>query len=369
NRTLALRYGVTQFPAIVIENVETGAIQPIYPATEQQIVTGILVVTGVERKKAYVLTGHGERSTTRNVSTNEIGTEGLDLAIEGLLRDNYAVQSLNLLQLRDVPTDAAVIIVAGPTQDLDDNERAAIDRYLTRGGRMLFLLDPNTPFAFANLIAEWGIALGTLPIADAGSSVAGQPLTPLLQRANGQYITVPLSGVEIAREIDVVFFPGVTPVGPILGPEDIPPQVTYLPLAVTTNASWLETDPSNPRPDPGIEQAGPFPAVAAIEACAKITAAPTQCRSGLPVTKIIVFGDSDFVKNQFFTSRDNADFFLNSVNYLTDDYELISIRPKVFPVRQMTLTLNERSFIQWSSWLLPPALMLILGVVVWWRRR
>ena len=77
----------------------------------------------------------------------------------------------------------------------------------------------------------------------------------------------------------------------------------------------------------------------------------------------------DFTKNKFFASSDNADLFLNSVNWLADDYELISIRPKVFPFRELVVTTRERDFIKWSSWFVPPVIMLILGVVVWWRRR
>ncbi|MDA1188954.1 MAG: Gldg family protein [Chloroflexi bacterium] len=369
NRTLALRYGVTQFPTIVIENLDTGAIQPIYPATEQQIVTGMLIVTGIERKKVYILTGHSERSSTRNANTGAIETEGLDLALEGLLRDNYAVQALNLLQIREVPSDAAAVVVAGPSQELDVNEAAALDRYLSRGGRMVFLLDPGGPRSFALMLAEWGVRIGEESIADAGSSVAGQPMTPLIQRANGQFIRGEISGAEITTEIEVSFFPGVTYVSSLLSIEDMPPQITFVPLAQTTAASWEETDPGNPRPNPGVEAAGPFPIAGVVEACAKVTQPATFCSAGTPTTKIVIFGDSDFTKNQFFTSQNNADLFLNSINYLTDDFELISIRPKVFPVRQLILTSNERGFIQWSSYILPPALMLLAGAFVWWRRR
>jgi ABC-type uncharacterized transport system involved in gliding motility auxiliary subunit len=259
-------------------------------------------------------------------------------------------------------------VVAGPSQDLDEAERDALDRYLSRGGRMAFLLDPNNPASIAEMLADWGFKINTQSIADAGSAVAGQMLTPLVQRANGQYVPTGISGVPITSQIDVTFFPGVTAIEATMLPEDIPPQLKFLPLAVTTNASWLEAQPDNPIPDPGVDRPGPFAIAAIVEACAKINAAPISC-AGLPLTKIVVFGDSDFVKNQFFTSRDNADLFLNSINYLTDDYQLISIRPKVFPTREMTLTTNQRNFIQWSSWFLPPALMVLLGGVVWWRRR
>ena len=368
-RAIALNYNVTQFPAIVIENLEVGTFQQVFPATEQQLVTGVLVVTGVERKKVYILTGHKERSATRDVATGDIEAIGFDLALEGLLRDNYAVQALNLLQVRSVPPDAAAVIVAGPEQDLDPEEYAALDGYLTAGGRMVVLLDPNSPPSFRDLLSEWGIRVSVETLADAGSSIAGRLLTPLLQRANGQYVSTELSGVGITSQIDVTFFPDATAIGATLPAEDIPPHTRFVPLALTTQASWLETDVDNPRPDPSVDIPGPYAVASVVEACAKIGDPPIRCLSSMPLTKLVAFGDSDFVSNEFFTSRDNADFFLNSVNYVTDDVDLISVRPKIFPVRELVLTSNERDFIQWSSWFLPPALLVLLGAWVWWRRR
>lgn len=369
NRSVALTYNVNQFPAIVIENMEVGTFQAAFPASEQQLLTGVLVVTGVKTKKVYILTGHKELSATRDLATGLIEPLGFDLALEGLLRDNYSVQALNLAQIQEVPGDAAALIIAGPKQDLDQAEYKALDNYLSSGGRLIVLLDPNSPQSFRDLVSEWGIKAYNDTLADAGSSVAGHILTPLMQRANGQFVSTDLSGIGITSQIDVVFFPGATAIGSMVLAEDIPPQTRFIPLAMTTQASWLETNVDNPKPDPELDLPGPFAVASALEACAKIDAIPVRCSNNLPLTKIVVFGDSDFISNEFFTSRDNSDFFLNSVNFLTDDYDLISIRPKIFPVRELVLTANQRDFIQWSSWFLPPVLLTLMAAWIWWRRR
>ena len=90
---------------------------------------------------------------------------------------------------------------------------------------------------------------------------------------------------------------------------------------------------------------------------------------GYPELKLIVFGDSDFARNKYFFSSDNADLLLNSVNWLAEDYDLISIRPKLIPLRVLVLNKRQREFVKWSSWFLPPAIMLLAGGFVWWRRR
>ena len=112
-----------------------------------------------------------------------------------------------------------------------------------------------------------------------------------------------------------------------------------------------------------------YAVAALLEACAKIGDTPIECTPQSPNTKLVVFGDSDFASNDFFTSRDNGDLFLNAVNYVTDDIELISIRPKIRVGRSLVLTSNQRDFVRWSSWLLPPTLLMLMGVWVWWRRR
>ena len=87
------------------------------------------------------------------------------------------------------------------------------------------------------------------------------------------------------------------------------------------------------------------------------------------VAKLVIFGDSDFARNGFFFSSENADLLLNSVNWLAEDFDLIAVRPKLVPFRELVVNQRERNFIKWSSWLVPPIIMLIFGVIAWWRRR
>jgi ABC-type uncharacterized transport system involved in gliding motility auxiliary subunit len=84
---------------------------------------------------------------------------------------------------------------------------------------------------------------------------------------------------------------------------------------------------------------------------------------------MILIGDADFATNNYFGSANNSDLFVNAVNYLAQDFELISIRTKTDSNRQLFLTKNERDFVRWSGWLLMPFLISIFGFWTWWRRR
>ena len=362
NRTIALQYDVTAYPTIVFENVEEGKRQAISALTEQEFVTGILVATGMRQKRVYFLTGHNEGFTTRDALTGTTDDRGFDFAVQGMQRDNYIVTPLNLNQTGVVPGDAAVLVIAGPQQNLDSTELDALTQYVTGGGRLVVLADPDTPDSLVDFLARWGVKLGRESVADAISNVGGNLLTPLLQRANSQYSDIGLTG--IVDQLDVTFFPDATQIEPVLPIADMPPHIRLLPLGLTTAVSWLESDVENVGYDQGEEELGPFIVALTVEATGTLDEPGSH-----ELARFVVFGDSDFVTNRYFYSNDNSDLFLNSVNWLADDFELISIRPKPFPFRQLVVNTREREFIKWSSWFVPPSIMVILGAVVWWRRR
>ena len=108
----------------------------------------------------------------------------------------------------------------------------------------------------------------------------------------------------------------------------------------------------------------------AVEAIASIKGNPFKQENGEYLkSKMIIFGDTDFASNRFIFSAKNEDLFANSVNWLTSDVELISIRPKEKVFRELVLTKDERNFVRWSGWIFLPALSLSLGIYNWWRRR
>lgn len=366
-RNQANRYGVNSYPAVVFEDANRGVLQGTLRFTEGEFLTSVLIVTGTDQKTIYVLTGHGEAAVTRDIVTNAIDDNGFDQAIAGLQRDNYRVQPLNLKQEGAVPDDTAVLVIAGPQGEIDREEQQALFQYIISGGRIIALFDPSTPNSFVDLLILWGVTLGQDSIVDNVSNIAGEQFTPLLQKANGQYLTSasPNTGdIPIADLIDVTFFPDATSIDPLLAPEDMPPFIRLVPLAMTTPASWLETDIENISRS-FEDRGGPFALVTVIEARGTIDE-----RTPHPLAKFVIIGDSDFAKNKFFSSNNNGDLFLNSVNWLADDIDLISIHPKLFPIRDLNhLTTRERNFMKWSSWVFPPGVMLILGMVAWWRRR
>ena len=365
---------------VVVEGLDSGrfdVLQPTdasYTKLEQDLVTSILVATGSEKKKIYFLSGHGERDIDR------AATDGYAAVRSGLEGDNYQVQELRWEATDievDVPADAALIVIAGPTSSLPEAHEEALDRYLEgvhsdgtlrrEHGRMIFLAEPDTPVSFRSFFADWGVLISTGYIRDVGSSVPGLPQTLSLRSFNPEApleITLPKG-----ERLQDVFMPGATAIGLIQ--DDLR---SVLQLAATSANSYLITDPDRTEPitgaGPDSDQPGPFYPVVRVQSVGQVgSQPPTSLPEPSEISDIIIFGDSDFLSNSSYNQGGGSDLFLNSVNFLVGDFSLVSIRPKVFAFREFNLDANEYDFVRFSSWLFLPGLMGLMAALVWWVRR
>ena len=101
-------------------------------------------------------------------------------------------------------------------------------------------------------------------------------------------------------------------------------------------------------------------------------AAPAPPKPGEAVPKearMAVIGDSDFVKNNYYTMSGNGNFFLNVVNWLTEESDLIAIQPKTQTPRTIQLTPSQGRLLFLVSIVILPLAVLLLGISVWVRRR
>ena len=216
---LARNYGITQYESIVVMGTESGLTDTIrvtdevYSQLEQDLYTGILVATGREQRTVYFLAGHGEHSP--NISA----AEGYELVRQGLEQDNYQVRTLRwdlADQDVDVPDDAALVVIAGPTAELPEAHAKALNRYLEgsnpdgtarrEGGRMIFLTEPDTPESFRVFLFGWGVLVNSGYILDLDGSMPGSPQTLRVAR----YSSVAPQEIVYPRgsALDVSLMPG-----------------------------------------------------------------------------------------------------------------------------------------------------------------
>lgn len=370
---LAKQYDVQAYGTSVFEY--KGRTERVTTNTEQDLTNGLIKVLAGKEHRAYFTSGHGEHDTA---SSERAGYSGITTALQ---RDNFKIDKLVLAQQADVPADATVVIVAGPTIDFFPAEIDALKRYITKGGKVLFMIDPpekvdSPPLTgLSALIAEWGVQLGNDVVVDV--SGMGQLL--------GTDASVPVAATYPPHAITerftyVTAYPmarSVTPVPDAGAGANKPVAQAFI---QTSERSWAETDvkamittgkvamevAKGDRQGPislGVAVTAPVSGGSADEVAKKDE---TQSK---PEIRIAVFGDSDFVANYTGNIQGNPDLFLNTVNWLAQQENLISIRPRQPQDRRLTMTEAQRRSVLWLSIFVLPGLIIGSGVYTWWRRR
>ena len=85
--------------------------------------------------------------------------------------------------------------------------------------------------------------------------------------------------------------------------------------------------------------------------------------------RLVVIGNSAFATNQWAGLQRNGDLFLNTVNWLAQDEDLISIRPKSATNRRVILTETQQRELFWLSLIFLPGIVIVSGALLWIRRR
>ena len=345
----AREYGITQYQSLVFESGDRQRVvgpQEILQQAEHAFTSAILEVTGIVQKKVYFMTGHGESLPSGEYS-----------AADQSLQDNlYKTEVLDLQLLGEIPDDATAIIIAGPKKGLTTAEINILSDYLDNNGWVMFLLNPNSPPEYAQLLSQWGVDVKQGTIIDLTSFVSPSPSSPLIPR------------IRNMLGFSETYFPEATAIIPR---EDAPKSLVIQPLFFSSPDSWLEENFSpgqGPKMDEGVDTPGPL-AIGVLIAGVKDAAKAPTASDTQNLTRIVVIGDSDFASNTNFLNGDNGNLFLNAVELLTAGKELISIERKVLPFRRLVVTQDVANFINFSSIALLPILVLIGGAFVYWRRR
>jgi len=343
---------------------------------EKDVISGMLISSQVKRKRVFFLSGHEERDINNiDRSSNSLGQAKITLE-----RDNYDVSSittdelsriiLNFSLSNELDLFPAAIIISDPSDDLLESEKNVIKEYIALGGNIMMLLEPNSPKGYTEMLSGWGIISGEGTLVDRISYVA-----PNLEFLQIKDSNLQIPDHPITHNFDVIYFPGSKFIGMSLTNEEIPiteeglPYVKAEPIAYTTISSWEEKSKEIIEFN-NEDISGPLPVVLAVEVISEIKGNPKKEENGkYTMSKLLISGDTDFASNRFIFSAKNEDLFANSVNWLTSDVELISIRPKEKVFRELVLTKDERNFVRWSGWVFLPALSLSLGIYNWWRRR
>ena len=354
----ARQYGITDstlYESVVFETPKAQCLvspAEILSQAEHSFTNAILLVTGIQEKKVYFATGDGEASPT----------DALSAAADALKTNLLQVETIDLQLTSSIPSDCAVLIIAGPTQAMTDSERQIVANYISPPGGngpygyTLIMTNPNSPDDVAKLLAPWGVDVKSGTIIDPDSYVTGNIDSP----------TIPKSRDNMG--LDNVYFPGATAIIP---QNTAPTNMEVNPLVWTSANSWLEKN-YDPTTTPKFDPATDTKASYAIGVLINPTYQYDSQGNATGINQgpyIVAFGDSDFITNSHFYDGNNGDMFLNLVKALGAGTDIVTIENKGLQTRRLILSPEAESFLNVSSIALLPAIVLIIGALMWWRRR
>jgi gliding motility-associatede transport system auxiliary component len=364
----AQKYEITAVPTVLVET--NGRTERTNQADEQGITNTLKKALEGKAKKVYFTRGHGEKDTAGQDG------RGYSAIAQALQTDNFEVAQLALAQESKVPDDASVVVIAGPRSDFLPQEITAIRAYLGRGGKLMLMLDPPEPgtlgtslTSLVELAHSWGADVGNTIVIDEQS--ANNLVVPVVMNYPRHAVTDRFNGV-------MTMYPLTRSVVPVEGGAD---GKVAQKILETSPRSWAEADLKQlfetKKPQINLDKgdkAGPVVIATATSAPATDVPAPAAGSppapdAPKPETRVIVIGDSDFPSNSVIGFQGNKDLYLNMVNWLAQQENLISIRAKDPADRRLDMLPEQEIGVRYLALLAIPLLLFANGVRVWWKRR
>ena len=331
--------------------------------SETNLTNGLLHVLQTAKKTVYVLQGEGE------IALDDFTRTGMGTAKQALTDKGYNVQGLVLVQTGRIPADAAAVLVLSPSKELLPQEETALTDYYKGGGKLLIMVDPQTPAG----TRAW------LATAFHVSAPGGLVLDPVSRLLGGD-LAVPIAAQYPPNDITQNFtlataFPVATP----LVPDPKAAAVTLTPVVKSSAQSYVKVNLASK--DPGFQPGDvKGPVVLAVQVTPGTPPAPPPAAPGKPAPKpvphppipkgsAVIFGNSSFIKNTAIGLVGNRDLFVSAVAWLTQSGDLVSIAPRTSPFDPFIISGQQGRYLFVGSVIVLPLVLLFAGGTIYFQRR
>ena len=319
--------------------------------SEKDVTNSIIKLTRKEQKNIYFLQGHNERNI--DDEKNETSLFGFRQMLE---KNSFNVKKLTLVTDLKVPEDVHLLIIAGPTQQIQPLEIKAIEDYLYRGGNLLVMLDEKETYGLSDLLNKFGLVLEkhyvynifTSPM---GKVVNTQAATVAVQYSSSSEITKVFTSNQMAT---------------FRNPHS---------LTIRDGISLLKTDVLVRSPESSVALAeldskdylgNERSFILGVEIKGKLDQEAKDFSA-------VVFSDVDFVSNILLYQNINRDLALNTISALTKETDLISISSKDPQISKLLVSPPEFNqffkFIVVGLFFPLPFLFAVISTLLWYKRR
>ncbi len=324
----------------------------VQAVSEEGLTNAIVKISHGGEKKIYFTTGHGEADIKDTQAT------GYSQVVKALANEGIQSDTLNLLDVKEIPKDAEAIVIAGPQKRFLDPEVKLLSDYLKVGGHVAVLLEPQVRSGLSGLMKQYGIQANDDEIIDPLSRLAGTNLdVPVVGNYAQHAITKDFNETTV--------FPTCRSLTALSDPSAPRP----LALATTNPTAWGETDFAQLAQGKASPEGMVRGSLAvAIVASKTLPAGRTDDRSS--EIRLAVFGDSEFPDNRWGAiGPGNQDLFMNTVSWMAGDTDRITIRPRSRAASHLTMGQREMTLVQFFSIDVLPVTLLAVGIAIWRVRR
>ena len=298
--------------------------------TEEKFTNALVSVSKDKAKKIYFSKGHGEPSLKGQEP------DGFDILTQILEADQYLVEDFSFVDSSGVPADANLVVIAGPKSDLSTAETTMLIEYVKKGGALLVAFEgvTNVP-NLISMVGKIGVKveddLLILPPEDIRARLMGSGMV-VVSKFDASHPATRSFGsrsVELlVRNARSMSISGQSELGLKASLVGETSEGMYRVNNVRTESDLKNLDRSRI----AAGQYGVF-AVASGKISSEASNPPPSedpnKQSNTPESRVVVAGSASFAGNQMIGGQSaNKDMFVNTVNYLLQDEDFISIRPK-----------------------------------------
>ena len=327
--------------------------------TEEKVTNAILDVTTKVKPKIYFLTGH-----------NMYADDYFQHLQNAFTEEANEVEQLNLITAGKVPEDCKLLVITALKEDIKEVEKDRLLDYIKKGGEILLLLDPNLENVklpnFQKVLDEYGVSnsTGVILEGDANKMVSGASNFVIATIDNNSSIAK-----NMTMDLNVCFINSGRLT--IASEEELEKKnITSEILATVSDKAFYRTDlQSTSQTKISSDESASGNTIAAM-----LTKKIDENTS----SKLIVFANTTFATNlQIPISQtyayyaldfsNNKDILLNSISYLTEREDNITIRKNVEMVNYEVTETQNRIIL--TIIFTVPVLIVVIGIVIWILRR
>lgn len=332
---------------------------------EEKLTAAIRSVSVDELPKVYFLNGYSSFTLTS-------GMQYLNMYLQNEVNE---VETLDILSTGKVPDDCTTLVIASPNKDFDDVATTAITDYINKGGNILWL---NAAVAkqqdlpnVNKILALYGVQpfeIGILRETDSSKMVSNSPdlIMPEIQYADATNKLYNSEGV---------IFINATKINVVNDDELKNLNTTKTELIRTSENAYFRTNfENNADSAQDGESKGNFLVGAQFDKT--ISEANEETNTKEVKSKLIIYGENYFVSDYQLTQstqtpmiayRQNKDLVLNSIAYLSDREEDITVRKSTGAVTYTATEQENRIILAIITAV--PLLIIVAEIIIWANRR